>query len=161
MNTEQLLKLLNEKELIIKKIEHEPLLNMEDARKINEDGSVAKNLLLKDEKNEYYLLCIKGDKRISLKTLAMQIGVKELSFAKSDSMEKILKVNPGSLTPLALLNDKNHKVTMYIDANYKLSMIGVHPLVNTCTIWLKSEALIELLEENAVNIHYINIEKIL
>ena len=161
MKSKDVIKLLEEKDLIIKKMEHEPLMNMEDAEAFNDNGDIAKNLLLVDEDNNYYLISIKGDKRISLKTLSLQIGVKKLSFAKEEDMESLLKVSAGSLTPLALLNDKRHKVKMYIDDKYKKSDIGVHPLVNTSTVWLEGKKLVDLLKENKVEVHYINLEKIL
>ena len=161
MKSKDVIKLLESNDLIIKKIEHEPLMNMEDASVFNENNDIAKNLLLVDEDKKYYLISIKGDKRISLKTLSLQLDVKKLSFAKEEDMEELLRVTVGSLTPLALLNDKKHKVKMYIDDKYKKSDIGVHPLVNTCTVWLEGRKLVNLLKENKVEVHYINLEKIL
>ena len=53
MNSKEIMKLLEEKNYIIRKEEHEPLMNMEDAKIINKDGDVAKNLLLVDEEKKY------------------------------------------------------------------------------------------------------------
>ena len=161
MNSKDLIKLLETRNLIIKKVEHKPLMNMEEAMIINKEGDVAKNILLVDENNNYHLISIKGDKRVSLKTISLELGVKKVSFAKEEDMKRILKIDTGSLTPLALLNDKKHKVLMHLDNKFKNKKIGVHPLVNTCTVWMKSEDLIDILKENEVSVSYISAEKIL
>ncbi len=161
MNSKKVLKLLEEKEMIIKKVDHEPLMNMEEAKEINKNNDVAKNLFLVDEKDNYYLFSIKANRRLSLKTLALQLGVKELKLAKEDKMEKLLGISSGSLTPLALLNDKKHIIKGYIDYSFKNKIIGIHPLINTCTVWMKNDDLIDLLKDNKEIINYINLEKIL
>ena len=156
-----LFKLLEKKNYIIRKEEHEPLMNMDDAKAINKDGDVAKNLLLVDENKNYYLISMKGNKRISLKTIALLVGTKKLSFAKEEDMNRLLKVDAGSLTPLALLNDKKRQVIMYLDDKFKNKTIAVHPLINTCTVWMNSRDLIELLNNSDIRVNYICMEKIL
>lgn len=161
MNSKEIMKLLEEKNYIIRKEEHEPLMNMEDAKIINKDGDVAKNLLLVDEEKKYYLISMKGDERVSLKTIALLVGAKKLSFAKEEDMKKILKVDAGSLTPLALLNDKKKQVAFFLDDKFKNKIIAVHPLVNTCTVWMNSKDLIELLSNSDIRVNYICMEKVL
>lgn len=161
MNSKEIIKLLEKKNYIIRKEEHEPLMNMEDAKLINIDGDVAKNLLLVDENKNYYLISMKGDKRVSLKSIALLVGTKKLSFAKEEDMKRVLKVDSGCLTPLALLNDKKKQVSMYLDDKFKNKTIAVHPLINTCTVWMNSRDLIELLSDSDIRVNYICMEKVL
>ena len=62
----------------------------------------------------------------------------------------IMKLSPGSVTPLGLLNDKDLKVEFYIDKDFMNDshIIGVHPNDNTATVWLKVEELIEIVKEH-------------
>ena len=69
----------------------------------------------------------------------------------------ILKLTPGSVTPLGLLNDINNRVIFYLDEEFLNSIIGIHPNDNTATIVLKTEELINIIEENG---NQVNITKI-
>ena len=68
----------------------------------------------------------------------------------------ILGLIPGSVSPLGLLNDKELKVTFYLDNEFlnDKAIIGVHPNDNTATVWLKVEDLLNIIEEhgNSVNV---------
>ena len=68
----------------------------------------------------------------------------------------ILGLIPGVVTPLGLLNDKDLKVSFYLDKDfvYKDSIIWIHPNDNTATIWIKVDDLINITKDygNMVNI---------
>ena len=66
----------------------------------------------------------------------------------------ILGLIPGAVTPLGLLNDREHRVTFFLDRSFLegSSLIGVHPNDNTATVWLKVRDLLRLLEENGTQI---------
>ena len=117
----------------------------------------AKNLFVRDDKKRnYYLITVKGDKRIDLKEFRRKNETRPLSFASENDLLDIMNLKPGSVTPLGLLNDKNNKVLFYIDKDFMKDkhIVGVHPNDNTATIWLKVEDLIEIIKEhgNKVNI---------
>ena len=61
---------------------------------------------------------------------------------------KLLKLDPGSVTPFGLLNDIDKEVKLFIDEDFEGGVMGVHPNDNTATIWLKSEDLIRLIKEH-------------
>ena len=57
-------------------------------------------------------------------------------------LKKYLKVEPGSVTPLAIINDESNSVEMFIDEELKNEkLLGVHPNQNTSTILLTPEDL--------------------
>ncbi len=58
-----------------------------------------------DKRQHYYLISVKGDKRVDLKTLRRSQGTRPLSFAGEDELRDILHLKPGAVTPFALLND--------------------------------------------------------
>lgn len=97
-----------------------------------------KNLFLCDEKGlRFYLLTIQHGKRADLKKLAGDLGERRLRFANADYLMQCLKLTPGSVTPLGLLNDAEGKVKFYIDTDLlKQEKIYVHPDINTATLEL-------------------------
>src|SRR5699024_11474807 len=103
-----------------------------------------------DKKRNYYLISVKGDKRVELKEFRNQNNTRSLSFASENDLMNIMNLIPGSVTPLGILNDKELKVQFYIDKDFMNDshLIGVHPNDNTATIWLKVEDLIAVIKEH-------------
>lgn len=96
-------------------------------------GTFTKNLLLKDKKDRLFLLAIHEDRALDLKTLHTLIGASgRLGFASADRMIETLGVGPGTLTPLAAINDADSLVTIVIDAGLlDVDQVNFHPLEHT------------------------------
>ena len=92
------------------------------------------------------MLTVRGDVRADMKAFRKKLGVTGLSFATVEELDSILKLYPGAVTPLGLLNDKEKLVTLYIDEWFMEGLIGLHPNDNTATIWMKARDLVKLLE---------------
>ena len=59
-------------------------------------------------------------------------------------MERLLGVTPGSVSVLALMNDTNREVNLVIDEDLlKDEFIGVHPCLNSSTLKLKTEDMVQ------------------
>lgn len=133
--------------------EHKAVYNMEECAGLGlpypEDE--AKNLFVRDDKKRsYYLITVRGDKRVDLKAFRQAHGTRPLSFASPEDLLKLLKLIPGSVTPLGLLNDETHSVQFYLDIDFLRSpgRIGVHPNDNTATIWLSTDELLRLIQDH-------------
>lgn len=88
------------------------------------------------------------DKPLDLKELRGKLGEKNLSFASEDRLVEHLGVQPGSVTPLGVLNGLDPAVTVVLDEDLKQrEQVAVHPNVNTATLYLLWEDLITVLEE--------------
>lgn len=123
---------------------HEPVFTVEQAQKIGSEipGAQCKNLFLKDSKNNFYLVVAVYDTKIDLKKLSKYIKAPELRFANSDLLKKYLGIEPGSVTPFALINDINHKIIVLLDANlFAHKQAGFHPLFNNSTTVISTEDL--------------------
>lgn len=152
MNKEQIYEYLRGKNIWFEVDSHKAVYNMADLLDVNisyPEGD-AKNLFLCDDKKiNYYLITVKGDKRVNLSKFRRDNGTRPLSFASSEELENIMGLIPGSVTPLGILNDKDKKVTVFIDSEFKPSdIIGVHPNDNTATLWLKTKDLIDIIKDN-------------
>lgn len=111
-------------------------------------GAIAKNLFVRDDKRQhYYLISVKGDKRVDLKALRRSQGTRPLSFAGEDELRDILHLKPGAVTPFALLNDAQCWVHFFLDRDFLAfpGMIGVHPNDNTATVWLHTADLLRII----------------
>lgn len=140
-------KTLQKLNISYKEVEHIPVYTSAEAEFIKEliAGIGVKNLFLKSSKKEYYLVLTPDDKKVDLKALSKLIN-SHLSFASAEELKNILKLEPGSVTPLGLINDIKHEVMVLIDKDLQEKLILVHPLVNTKTISLEMKDLIKLIE---------------
>lgn len=144
MSTELVYEYLEKNNIIIdEKVEHRALFTMEEAMELDAslDGDSCKNLFLKDKKNKkYYLVTVKSERRIDLKSLGEKLGVKRLSFASEKELWDHLMVERGSVSSLGLINDRENLVDYYLDSEFKSSKkICFHPNINTTTLILKME----------------------
>lgn len=140
--------------------EHRAVYNMEELDSIDlpyPEGD-AKNLFVRDDKKKnYYLITVKGDKRVNLKDFRKAHGLRPLSFASPEDLKKYMDLTPGAVTPLGLLNVEGAPITMYLDAEFKDSIIGIHPNENTATVWLQGDDLVALLRENGCEVEIVEI----
>ena len=129
------------------RVDHEAAMTMEACAAIDEvlDATICKNLLLCNRQcTAFYLLMIEGDKHFKTSELSKQIGSSRLSFAAPEYMLEYLDITPGSLSILGLMNDKDHRVELLIDADVlKGEYIGCHPCINTSSLRLKTRDLVE------------------
>lgn len=106
---------------------------------------ICKNLFLTNrQQTEFYLLLMPGDKPFKTKYLSKQLGTARLSFADAPAMEKYLDIQPGSVSVLGVLNDKEKKVHLVIDRDiYEDEYICCHPCRNTSTLKISTKDVIE------------------
>ena len=117
----------------------------------------AKNLFVRDDKRrDYYLITVKGDKRVNLKDFKRTHGTRALTFASAEELMDIMGLIPGAVTPLGLLNDSECKVTLYLDSEFMHSdLVGVHPNDNTATLWMKATDLIDIVKSHGNQVHVV------
>lgn len=129
------------------RIDHEAAMTMQSCAAIDEilGASICKNLLLCNRQNtKFYLLLIPGSKHFKTSVLSKQICSSRLSFADEAHMLEYLDITPGSLSVLGLMNDHAHHVELLIDRDLLESeSIGVHPCINTSSLRLKTDDLMD------------------
>ncbi len=151
MNKPDLYRWLHEQGVSFEITEHQAVYNMEEAATVilPYPEWLARKLFVRDDKKRsYYLLTVKGGKRVDLKAFRRQCGLRPLSFASAEELLAIMGLQSGMVTPLGILNDGQKRVHLYIDAAFKGNKIGVHPNDNTATIWLQADALLELINKH-------------
>ena len=156
-----LFELLSAKDLDFQIHDHDPLFTVEDSEKLrgNIIGAHTKNLFLKNKKNNFFLFSCDENSRVDLKKFSKSINAKNLSFANEEYLEQLLGIRPGSVSPYALLNDKNNVVEFYLDEKiFNSDDINYHPLINTTTITMKTSKFISFLLENNKKIHIFSLD---
>lgn len=127
-------------------VRHPPLFTVEQSQSLR--GQIAgghnKNLFLKDKNGRLFLLVLLEEARVDLKALPAVIGSGRLSFGSADLLRETLGVEPGSVTPFALINDPAHRVTPVLDETMMAhEILNYHPLVNTMTTSIRSADLLK------------------
>jgi Ala-tRNA(Pro) deacylase len=131
-------------------VRHPAVFTVEEARTLRGQvtGGHTKNLFLRDKKGALYLVVAPEDATIELKSLHRLLGASgRFSFGSAALMREALGVEPGSVTPFAVINDKAGQVTVILDAAMMAhETLSFHPLVNTATTTIARAGLIKFLE---------------
>ena len=127
--------------------DHDAALTMDDCAAIDDVLGVlmCKNLFLCNrQKTNFYLLLMPGDKKFKTKELTKQINSARLSFAGPEEMLAYLDIEPGAVSVMGLMNDKEKQVQLLIDEDVlEGEYIGCHPCVNTSSLKMKTADIIE------------------
>ena len=153
MNKQQIYDYLQENSIWHEITQHKAVYNMAELAEVPcpYPEADAKNLFVRDDKKQnYYLITVKGEKRVNLKAFRKAQGTRNLSFASAEDLMERLGLIPGAVTPLGVLNDETRSVKVFLDQDFlqEPGLVGVHPNENTATVWLKTEDLIRIIREH-------------
>ncbi len=134
--------------ILYERVDHEPLMTMEDCREADEllGADICKNLFLCNaQRTDFYLLMLPAHKKFQAGKLSKQIGSARLSFAEETWMEKFLNLTPGSVSVMGLMYDTENQVKLLVDREVLEGnpRIGCHPCVNTSSISMTKKDLLE------------------
>jgi Ala-tRNA(Pro) deacylase len=104
-------------------------------------GAKVKNLFVTDKKGlRHFLVMVGYDTSVDLKALGGLLGAGGLRMASGERLRARLGVTPGSVTALAVVNDRDGAVQVVVDVNiWEAEAVLCHPLVNTSTLVLLHE----------------------
>ncbi len=135
--------------IVHRTVAHVPVFSVEQSRQLRGEipGGHTKNLLLKDKHDRVFLVVCLEHAVIDLKRLHQRLEAGRLSFASAELMRALIGVEPGAVTPFALINDQARRVTVVLDhAMMCDTQLNCHPLVNTMTTTIGSADLVRFLE---------------
>ncbi len=141
-------KILDELKIKYDVLEHQAVYTVEEAKQLEDmiEGLGCKNLFLTDKKGNYFLLVLEENKKANLKELAKLLNVSKLTFGSEEALQEILGLEPGSVTPLSIINDKENKVLLIIDNDIVEEKILVHPNTNTKTMSIEFKDIEKLIK---------------
>lgn len=138
------------------RIDHREANTMEACRAIDEalEAVICKNLFLcNQQRTRFYLLLMPEGKKFRTKDLSKQIDSSRLSFGEPVYLERFLRLTPGSVSVMGLMNDTKNQVQLLIDREVlkEGGLFGCHPCMNTSSIRL---SLPDLLEKFLPAVHH-------
>ena len=128
---------------------HVPVFTVEESRDLRGvlPGAHCKTLFFKDKKGALWLCVVEESRRMDIKALAGLLGSARLSFASADRVKEILGVEPGAVTPFALINDADARIGVALDADVMAApFANFHPLVNDRTTAIAPADLLRFIE---------------
>ena len=131
---EKVLKWLDEHGFQYEWYEHPASPTIEEAKAHwRQDGSKhCKTLFFRNHKgNRHYLVCFDCDQALAIHDLEHRLHQGKLSFASEQRMDRYLGLQPGSVSPIGLINDTEHHVHLFLDKNLQQEHhLSFHP--NDC-----------------------------
>jgi Ala-tRNA(Pro) deacylase len=129
---------------------HPPVRTVDEAKALRGSlsGTHIKNLFIRDKKRTMWLVTVREDLAVDLKALRKQLEAKgNLSFGSAELLSEALGIAPGAVTPFAVMNDTEGRVTMVMErALADAETINAHPLHNEATTTISASDLIRFLE---------------
>jgi Ala-tRNA(Pro) deacylase len=128
--------------------EHPPVFTVEEARALRGEipGAHCKNLFLKDKNDVLWLIVCLEDRRVDLKALPVRIGSGRLSFGRPELLRRTLGIDPGAVTPFALINAPPGSVNIVLDAEMmRHDLLNYHPLENCATTTITAADLLKFI----------------
>ncbi|WP_068310610.1 prolyl-tRNA synthetase associated domain-containing protein [Polycladidibacter hongkongensis] len=148
---EELLAFLNELSVPTTCYSHEPVFSVGESEALYDliPGGHVKNLFVKDKKGNKFLIVALHEADIDLKSASKAIGAQgRVSFCRAEQLEDALGVTPGSVTPLALINDREaqHVQPIFDWSMMQHETLNCHPLLNNETVSIPREGLLRFVE---------------
>ena len=152
-SSDDLLNRLSELGIDHKTYQHLPLFTVEQSKSERGEleGSHIKNLFLRDKKRRMWLVTVEEEREVDLKALRLKLGAQgNLSFGSPDLLMEALGVPPGAVTPFAVINDPQGRVTFVLDRQVLHgNLVNAHPLRNDMTTAIASQSLLTFAEAEA------------
>lgn len=140
---------LDEREVSYTKTDHPAVFTVEEAQLHTQHlpGAHVKNLFLTGKDGSNWLVTCPDEQPVKVNGLSRLLGAPRFSFAKPEVLMSVLGVQPGSVTPLALINDTQRSVKFVLDQKLtSATMVNVHPLTNTATISIRPDDLVDFVK---------------
>ena len=141
--------------------EHPPLATIEDAKIHwkNYNSGRCKNIFFRNHKgNRHYLVILEHLRKLDIHDLEKRLHQGKLSFASDQRLKKYLGLDPGSVSPFGLINDKEKHVYLFIDEKLNESeRLAFHPNVNTASIVVSKSDFLKFLEYTGNSYEFIKL----
>lgn len=117
---------------------HPPVMTVAESERLVPPlpGAKTKNLFLRDRKGaRHFLVTVPHALAVDLDGLGAALAAGRLSFASPERLDRHLGITPGSVSLLALVNDRARAVEFVIDRRlWEAAAVQAHPLRNDATM---------------------------
>jgi Ala-tRNA(Pro) deacylase len=129
--------------------EHPPVATIEDAIIYWRDfkSGRCKNIFFRNHKGDrHYLVIIEHLRKLNIRDLEKRLKQGKLTFASDQRLKEHLGLEPGSVSPFGLINDKTHHVHLFIDEKLnEYDRLSFHPNTNTASLIISKSDFLKFL----------------
>jgi Ala-tRNA(Pro) deacylase len=141
--------------------EHPPVATIEDAKIHWKDynSGRCKNIFFRNHKGDrHYLVILEHLRQLNIRDLEKRLRQGKLSFASDQRLKKHLGVEPGSVSPFGLINDREKHVHIFIDEKLnEAERLAFHPNVNTASLVISKIDFLKFLEYTGNTFEFIRL----
>ena len=141
--------------------EHPPVATIEDAKIHWKDfnSGRCKNIFFRNHKGDkHYLVVLEHLRQLDIHDLEKRLKQGKLTFASDRRLKEHLGLEPGSVSPFGLINDKHHHVHLFIDDKLnEFEHLSFHPNINTASLVIKKSDLIKFLNYTGNSFEFIKL----
>ena len=146
----ELYELLDKLEIQFEYHEHPPVATIEDAIIHWKDynSGRCKNIFFRNHKgNRHYLVILEHLRKLDIHDLEKRLRQGKLTFASDQRLKRYLGLEPGSVSPFGLINDKENHVHLFVDEKLnEFDRLAFHPNTNTASLVLSKSDFIRFLD---------------
>ena len=141
--------------------EHPPLATIEEAKVYWKDynSGRCKNIFFRNHKGDkHYLVVLEHLRLLNIHDLEKRLRQGKLSFASDQRLKKYLGVEPGSVSPFGLINDKEKHVHLFIDEKLnEYNRLAFHPNTNTASVVISKSHFLRFLKYTGNSYEFISL----
>jgi Ala-tRNA(Pro) deacylase len=141
--------------------EHPPLATIEEAKTHWKDfnSGRCKNIFFRNHKGDkHYLVILEHLRQLDIHDLEKRLKQGKLTFASDQRLKKYLGLEPGSVSPFGLINDREKHVHLFIDEKLKeFDRLAFHPNVNTATLVISKTDFLKFLDHTRNTYEFIKL----
>lgn len=127
--------------------EHQAVFSCNDAKWVDIPGQRVKSLLIRNKKwTNFYMVVLEDDKKLETNKIREIFDDSKMSFFEEELMMEKIWLKPWSVSPFALINNKDRDIRVVFDKSLKWIQIWFHPLQNDNTVVLQMEDVEKFLE---------------
>jgi Ala-tRNA(Pro) deacylase len=141
--------------------EHPPLATIEEAKIYwrDYDSGRCKNIFFRNHKGDrHYLVILEHLRQLDIHDLEKRLRQGKLSFASDQRLKKHLGLEPGSVSPFGLINDREKHVHLFIDEKLKdYERLAFHPNDNRATLVVSKSDFLKFLDYTCNSYEFIRL----
>ncbi len=141
--------------------EHPPVATIDDAITHWKDynSGRCKNIFFRNHKGDkHYLVILEHLAQLNIKDLEQRLKQGKLSFASDQRLLKYLGVQPGSVSPFGLINDKEKHVHLFVDVKLlSFERLAFHPNLNTATLVISTDDFLSFLKQTGNSYEFLTL----
>jgi Ala-tRNA(Pro) deacylase len=141
--------------------EHPPVATINDAILHWKDynSGRCKNIFFRNHKgNKHYLVILEHLRQLDIHDLEKRLRQGKLTFASDRRLMEHLGVEPGSVSPFGLINDKTRNVHLFIDETLReCDRLAFHPNDNRATLVISGTDFLKFLDSTGNTYEFIKL----